>query len=205
MRLAWPWKWPIYLTNWLDGLIGKAMENQPLAPVNIDSSASKRIAQRKEHISKTAARAARTRAREFAIQALYQHLVGKQERGEIDEFTRNLQGFSKADSVHYDALFQGCVDTSAALDAQIEPHLDRPWPEISPIEHAIMWLGAYELKHCLDVPWRVVLNEYIEQAKAFGGTDGYKYINGILNKLAPQLRAAEAAADTASSHLRSRE
>ena len=60
-----------------------------------------------------------------------------------------------------------------------------------------MWLGTYELQHCIDVPWRVVLNEYIEQAKAFGGTDGHKYVNGILNKLAPQIRAAEVAADTA--------
>ncbi len=174
--------------------------NQDIAPVKTDVSASKRIAQRKEHISKTAARAARTRAREFAIQALYQHLVGQQERSEIDEFTRNLQGFSKADSVHYDALFQGCVETANALDTLIAPHLDRPWKDISPIEHAVLWLGAYELQHCIDVPWRVVLNEYIEQAKAFGGTDGHKYVNGILNKLAPIVRAAEVAADAAPSN-----
>jgi transcription antitermination protein NusB len=63
-----------------------------------------------------------------------------------------------------------------------------------------MWLGAYELEFCLDVPWRVVLNEYIEQAKAFGGTDGHKYVNGVLNKLAPMLRAAEVSSDKAPSN-----
>ena len=158
-------------------------------------SASKSIAKHKEFITKSAMRAARTRAREFAVQALYQHIVGRQATDEIDEFTRNLQGFSKADSVHFDALFRGCVEQSAEFDALIEPHLDRPWLEISPIEHVIMWMGTYEFKYCLDVPWRVIINEYIEQAKSFGGTDGFKYINAVLNKLAPKLRALEVAAD----------
>jgi transcription antitermination protein NusB len=173
------------------------MQNQPSAGMKSSQSATKKIVARKEFISKTAARAARTKAREFAIQALYQHRVGQQAMDDIDEFTRNLQGFSKADSVHYDALFRGCVDSANMLDDLIAPYLDRPWQEISPIEHVIMWLGTYELQHCMDVPWRVVLNEYIEQAKAFGGTDGHKYVNGILNKLAPQIRAAEVAADIA--------
>jgi transcription antitermination protein NusB len=171
------------------------MSNQPSPGVERAQSASKVIAKRKEFHSKTAARAARTRAREFAVQALYQHLVGQQAIDEIDAFTRDLQGFSKADSVHFDSLFRGCVESAKAFDALIEPHLDRPWAEISPIEHALLWMGAYEFKHCLDVPWRVIINEYIEQAKAFGGTDGFKYVNGILNQLAPQLRAAEVAAD----------
>jgi transcription antitermination protein NusB len=149
---------------------------------------------------KSAPRTGRTRAREFAIQALYQHLVGKNDTGDIDIFTRDLQGFAKADAAHYDALFHGCVLQAAELDAKIIPHLDRPLTEISPVERAVMWLGAYELEFCLDVPWRVVLNEYIEQAKAFGGTDGHKYVNGVLNKLAPMLRAAEVGSDKAPSN-----
>jgi transcription antitermination protein NusB len=147
--------------------------------------------------TKSPPRSARSRAREFAIQALYQHLVGKNATGDIDIFTRDLQGFNKADAAHYDALFHGCVAQAEALDSQIVPLLDRPLNEISPVERAVMWLGAYELEHCLDVPWRVVLNEYIEQAKAFGGTDGHKYVNGVLNKLAPVLRAAEVSHDKA--------
>jgi N utilization substance protein B len=65
-----------------------------------------------------------------------------------------------------------------------------------------MWMGAYEFQHCLDVPWRVVLNEYIELSKRFGGTDGHKYVNGVLNELAPQLRAVEVAADRANARAR---
>jgi transcription antitermination protein NusB len=149
---------------------------------------------------KSPPRTGRTRAREFAIQALYQHLVGKNDAGDIDIFTRDLQGFGKADAAHYDALFHGCVLQAAELDAKIIPHLDRPLAEISPVERAVMWLGAYELEFCLDVPWRVVLNEYIEQAKAFGGTDGHKYVNGVLNKLAPVLRAVEVSSDKAPSN-----
>lgn len=137
----------------------------------------------------------RSRAREFVVQALYQHLVGHNDATAIDQFTRELTGFHKGDSAHFDAVFHGCVEQAAALDALIEPQLDRGWKEISPIEHACMWIGVYELQHCPDVPWRVVLNESIELAKAFGGTDGHKYVNGVLNALAPTLRAAEVAAD----------
>jgi N utilization substance protein B len=144
---------------------------------------------------KTSAKPARSRAREFAVQALYQHLVGKQDAEAIDQFTRDLSGFHKADSVHYDALLHGCIRESAGLDQLILPLLDRKLEEISPIEHAIMWIGAYEFLHVQEVPWRVVLNECIELAKEFGGTDGHKYINAVLNGLAPQLRGAEVEAD----------
>ncbi|GAA6140716.1 transcription antitermination factor NusB [Hydrogenophaga sp. 5NK40-0174] len=144
---------------------------------------------------KASDKSARTRAREFALQALYQHLVGRNAATDIDVFTRDLSGFHKADSAHYDALLHGCVDEAEALDALIEPQLDRPLAEISPVERAVMWIGAYEFKHCLDVPWRVVLNESIELAKSFGGTDGHKYVNGVLHKLARELRPVETQAD----------
>ncbi len=138
------------------------------------------------------AKSGRSRAREFALQALYQHLVGRNPASDIDAFTRDLSGFNKADAEHYDALLHGCIAEAEALDALIVPLLDRKLAEISPIEHGVLWLGAYEFKHCLDVPYRVVINECIELAKAFGGTDGYKYVNGVLHQLAPQLRPAEA-------------
>jgi N utilization substance protein B len=151
---------------------------------------------------KSAAKSGRSRAREFALQALYQHLVGRNETSAIDAFTRDLAGFSKADAAHYDALLHGCVTQAAELDSLITPLLDRKLEELSPIEHAVMWIGAYEMQHCLDVPWRVVLNECIELAKSFGGTDGHKYVNGVLNGLAPALRAAEVAADRAAGKAR---
>ena len=126
---------------------------------------------------------------------LFRSLVGKNAVADVDTFTRDLAGFSKCDALHFDTLLHGCTDDTIALDALIVPLLDRKLAEISPIEHGVMWIGAYELKHCLDVPWRVVLNECVELAKEFGGTDGHKYVNAVLNALAPQLRAAEVNAD----------
>ena len=146
-------------------------------------------------VKKAADKSARTRAREFALQALYQYLVGRNDADAIDTFTRDLVGFHKADSAHYDALLRGCIEDAAALDEAITPLLDRKMAEISPVEHSILWIGVYEFKNCLDVPYRVVINECIELAKAFGGTDGHKYVNGVLHQMAPSLRAAEVAAD----------
>ncbi|MBU1362066.1 MAG: transcription antitermination factor NusB [Gammaproteobacteria bacterium] len=153
-------------------------------------------------VRKASAKSTRSRAREFALQALYQHLVGRNDATAIDEFTRDLAGFHKADAVHYDALLHGSIQSAAELDALIVPLLDRKLDEISPVEHAIMWIGTYEFRHCLDVPWRVVLNECIELAKEFGGTDGHKYVNAVLNGLATQLRPAEVEADRASGKAR---
>lgn len=146
-------------------------------------------------VRKAASKSDRSRAREFALQALYQNLVGGNAVDDINSFTRDLSGFNKADSVHFDALLTGCIAEAVLLDGLIVPLLDRPMAEISPIEHAIMWIGAYEFSHCPDVPWRVVLNECIELAKEFGGTDGHKYVNAVLNQMAPLLRKAEIDAD----------
>ncbi|MDD5336778.1 MAG: transcription antitermination factor NusB [Rhodoferax sp.] len=144
---------------------------------------------------KAGSKSERSRAREFALQALYQKLVGKNAVSEIEAFTRELAGFSKSDALHFSKLLHGCTEERAQLDALIAPLLDRKFDEISPIEHGVLWIGAYELQHCPDVPWRVVLNECIELAKEFGGTDGHKYVNAVLNGLAPRLRGAEVNAD----------
>jgi transcription antitermination protein NusB len=154
-------------------------------------------------VRKAAAKSGRSRARAFAVQALYQHLVGGNEAAAIDAFTRDLSGFDKSDATHFDTLLHGCIEQAAALDALIAPLLDRKLTEISPIEHGVMWIGAFELKQCLDVPWRVVLNECIDLAKEFGGTDGHKYVNGVLNGLAPLLRPAEVEADRMAGKTRS--
>jgi N utilization substance protein B len=171
-----------------------------MSDMNTPSTAKRPPRQSRTGVTSTGARKAgsksdRSRAREFALQGLYQSLVGRNAVDDIDLFTRDLAGFSKADSVHFDALLQGCVEQAEQLDALITPLLDRPMTEISPIEHAVMWIGAYELSHCMDVPWRVVLNECVELAKEFGGTDGHKYVNAVLNGIAPGLRATEIEAD----------
>jgi N utilization substance protein B len=146
-------------------------------------------------LRKAADKSARTRAREFAVQALYQFVVGGNGAEDIDTFTRDLSGFHKADSVHFDALLRGCMEQASVLDTAITPMLDRPLAEISPVERIILWIGAYEFHHCPDVPWRVVINECVELAKSFGGTDGHKYVNGVLNELAPVVRPDEVAQD----------
>ena len=163
-------------------------------PAANPSPKSKRNAPAGDRPRKASEKSARSRAREFALQALYQHLVGRNEAADIDVFTRDLSGFHKCDSAHYDALLHGCIAQAQELDEALAPKLDRPMAEVSPIEHGVLWIGAYELKHCLDVPLRVVINECIELAKSFGGTDGHKYVNGVLHQLGQQWRAVEAAA-----------
>ncbi len=145
--------------------------------------------------TKSSAKSPRSRAREFALQGLYQFLVGKNDVGSVDAFTRGLSGFDKCDSVFFDALVRGCIEQQGDLDHALESCLDRPFAEVSPVERCILWIGAYEFLQCKDIPWRVTLNECIELAKAFGGTDGHKWVNGVLNQLAPKLRADEVARD----------
>ena len=169
------------------------MSEQHASPGDDAQPSSTKPAGRKP--GKSASKSARSRAREFALQALYQVIVGKNEAADIDVFTRDLSGFHKADSAHYDALLYGCAEQALELDKLILPLLDRSMAEISPIERAAMWIGVFEMKHCLDVPWRVSLNECIELAKDFGGTDGHKYVNAVLEGLAPQLRPHEVQAD----------
>jgi len=157
-----------------------------------------------KNLSATGARKAsvknkRSRAREFAVQGLYQSIIGKNLPGDIDAFTRDLSGFSKADALHFDALLHGCIAQSEDADRLISTRLDRPLSEISPIERVVLWIGVYEMQHCPDVPWRVVLNECVELAKEFGGTDGHKYVNAVLHGLAPALRPIEVQADRARS------
>ncbi len=136
----------------------------------------------------------RRRAREFAVQGLYQWLLAGGTAEEVIEHLRELDGFERADRAHLDALLQGGIGDIAALDAAIGRHVDRPTSQLSPVEHAVLMIGAHELMHCLDVPYRVVINEAVELAKSFGGTDGHKYVNGVLDKTAADLRPTEVAA-----------
>ncbi len=172
------------------------------APAESASSKAGRGSSLPTGMRKASSKSTRTRAREFALQALYQHLVGGNEAGAIDEFTRDLAGFHKADAAHYDALLHGAIAQAVELDALIVPLLDRKLAEISPVERATMWIGTYEFLHCPDVPWRVVINECIELAKQFGGTDGHKYVNAVLNGLALRLRGTEVEADRAAGKAR---
>ncbi len=142
----------------------------------------------------SAANAARRRSREVALQGLYEWLVSGAEAGKIDAHMREQEGFDKADAAHFDALLHGCITEAADLDAVLARHVDRPTAQLSPVEHAVLLIGAYELTHCVDVPYKVAINEAVELAKNFGGTDGHKYVNGVLDKAAAELRSVEVAA-----------
>ncbi len=139
-------------------------------------------------------KSARRRARELALQGLYEWLVGRGELAAIDAHMREQEGFERCDSQHFDALLHGCARESAALDAVLARHADRKTSELSPVEHGILLIGAYELAHCADVPYKVAINEAVELAKTFGGTDGHKYVNGVLDNAALELRPAEVGA-----------
>jgi transcription antitermination protein NusB len=139
-------------------------------------------------------KSARRRSREVALMGLYEWLLSGADAGTIDAHMREQDDFDKADAVHFDALLHGCIREAADLDGVLARHVDRKTTELSPVEHGILLIGAYELKHCIDVPYKVAINEAVELAKGFGGTDGHKYVNGVLDKAAADLRPAEVTA-----------
>jgi transcription antitermination protein NusB len=142
----------------------------------------------------TAAKSQRRRARELALQGLYQWLVAGGDADAIDAQMREHEGYAKVDGLHFDALLRGSIREAAALDAALAKHADRKTTELSPIEHGVLMIGAYELTFCRDIPYKVAINEAVELAKAYGGTDGHKYVNGVLDKVAADLRPDEVSA-----------
>jgi N utilization substance protein B len=136
-------------------------------------------------------KSSRRRSREIALQGLYEWLLSGSEAGLIDAHMREQDGFDKCDKAHFDMLLHGCIRERAELDAVLVRHVDRRTSLLSPIEHGVLLIGVYELMHCIDIPYRVAINEAVELAKSFGGTDGHKYVNGVLDKAAADLRAVE--------------
>ena len=133
----------------------------------------------------------RRRAREFIVQGLYQWQVGGQDEAAIQMQAEGVAGFDKADGALYTTLLAEARQNVEALKLDLAPHIDRSWEEVSPIERCILLLGACELKLHVETPYRVIINEAIELAKTFGGTDGHKFVNGVLDKLAAVLRPTE--------------
>jgi N utilization substance protein B len=134
---------------------------------------------------------ARRKSREFALQGLYEWLIGGADAGVVDAHVREQEGFEQCDAAHFDMLLHGCIRERAELDAQLATHLDRKAEQLSPVEHAVLLIGSYELLHCIEIPYKVAINEAVELAKSFGGTDGHKYVNGVLDKTAGALRTIE--------------
>ena len=163
-------------------------------PSDAGPAATSRAPSRTRTGPRTGTRSPRRRARELALQGLYQWLLVGAEPARIEALLREQDGFAKADLEHLDALLRGAIATQPELDALLARHLDRAAAQLSPIEHGALLIGAYELQHCIDVPYRVVINEAVELTKTFGGTDGHTFVNGVLDKAAAALRPAEVAA-----------
>ncbi|MGW8391448.1 transcription antitermination factor NusB [Duganella sp. BK054] len=147
------------------------------------------------HANPSKNRTPRHRAREFALQGLYQWLLNNEDATKVVNNIRGAHGFDKADGEYFADLLRGTIKQSVELREVFLPLVDRGIGELSPIEHAVLLIGAYELKNHIEIPYRVVINEAVELTKSFGGIDGHKYVNGVLDKLAAQLRADEVAAD----------
>jgi N utilization substance protein B len=133
----------------------------------------------------------RRRSREFAVQALYQWQLTQKDPTMIAGELAESEAFDKSDVGYFRTLLNGAIDHSKELEEMIAPSLDRKFTELSPVERGILLLAGYELLRELEVPYRVVINEAVELAKTYGGTDGYKFVNGVLDKLAPRLREVE--------------
>ena len=169
------------------------MPNTPSTPTAPTLAKTQRPARKPQ-----ASMVGRRRAREHAVQGLYQWLLSGASAAEIDAHIREQDEFEQCDRAHFDALLQGCIAEAAALDAVLARHVDRKTSDLSPVEHAVLMVGTYELAHCIAIPYRVVINEAVELAKSFGGTDGHKYVNGVLDKTAGTLRPLEVQAWQAS-------
>ena len=140
---------------------------------------------------RTPAKSSRRRSRELALQGLYQWQLAHKDPTIIGAELAEMEGYDKSDVEYVRRLLNGAIHNSAALEAEFGPVLDRPFKELSPIERGILLLAGYELMKELEVPYRVVINEAVELAKVYGGTDGHKFVNGVLDKVAGRLREIE--------------
>lgn len=136
-------------------------------------------------------RNARRRAREFAVQGVYEWLLSGNAPDVVARGLAEVKGFESIDRDLFDALLRGAITRAPQLEEQFAGYVDRPVKDLSPVERAILLLGVYELLEHIETPYRVVINECVELAKSYGGTDGHKYVNGVLDRVAAKLRAVE--------------
>jgi len=149
------------------------------------------MTQKSVHANPSKNRTPRHRAREFALQGIYEWLLSNEDAGAIEAHIREAHGFDKADAEHFDSLLHGAIKSVVALRAGLAPLIDRPIDQLSPVEHAALLIGAFELQNHPEIPYKVVINEAVELTKSFGGIDGHKYVNGVLDKLAATVRSTE--------------
>ena len=137
----------------------------------------------------------RRRAREFALQGVYHWLLNQSAPTAIESQMAEVGGFDKCDRDLFVGLLRGTVTNAAELQVAFAPYIERPLKEISPVERGILLISTFELVHRPETPYRVIINEAIELAKGYGGTDGHKFVNGVLDTLAARLRSDEVEAN----------
>ncbi|HAT6810895.1 TPA: transcription antitermination factor NusB [Legionella pneumophila] len=135
------------------------------------------------------------RARKFALQALYQWLMSGTDLHEIEAQFRAINNMDKVDGEYFCRLLYGIPTHVEALEASLLPYLDREINALNPIEHTVLRIGSFELFHCPEIPYKVILDESVSLTKEFGSQEGYRYVNGVLNNLAKQVRSVEISLD----------
>lgn len=146
--------------------------------------------------AKAPPKSSRRRSRELALQGIYQWRLTNDDREQIEKQIRAEKGMGRYDAEFFSKLLRGVLTQHAELGAIVTLHLDRTLDELSPVEFSVLLIGTYELMHHPEIPYRVVINEAVELAKTFGGTDGHKFVNGVLDKVAAQVRAVEVQGDS---------
>ena len=131
------------------------------------------------------------RARELALQAMYQWMMAGHEIIEIEAQFHAVNTMDKVDTAYFSKLIHEVPKYLGQLEAALLPFLDRPIDDLTPIELTVLRMGTYELIFCVEIPYRIVLDEWVSLAKEFGSVEGHRYVNGVLNNLARQVRAAE--------------
>jgi transcription antitermination protein NusB len=133
----------------------------------------------------------RRKSRELVLKAMYRCMMNESDIKQVFLDMKDDPDYSKADESYFKLLLQGVFEYQKELDAQIATFIDRALEELSPVEHAILQVSSYELIYDMSIPYRVAINEGLELAKTFGGTEGHKYINGVLDKVAEASRPQE--------------
>ena len=139
-------------------------------------------------MAKSGSAGARSRARQFALQALYQAQITGHDKAELVSQFHERPEYSQVDQVYFDELLVAISDRRAALEGKLDEFADRPVAQLDPVELAILLIGYYELESRPDVPFKAVINEAVELARRFGAEDGHKYVNAVLDKAVRQLR-----------------
>ena len=134
---------------------------------------------------------ARRKAREFILQAIYQWQFSGDPVTTVEAHFYDAIQKTKGDFVYFTRLLHGIVENCAVLDETVTPFLDRDLKDLNPVELAILRFAVYELKFCFDIPYKVIINEALEVTKNFGSTEGFKYVNGVLDKVAREVRKDE--------------